>query len=360
MKRVYNFFSGPATLPTAVLEKAASELVDFKNSGMSVIETSHRSKLYEDVHNEAIANIKSLYKVPDNYEVLLLQGGASSQFYMIPMNLLTADETADFIVTGAWSEKAVKEAKIQGKKVNIAATTADTNFNTIPSNLKLTKGARYVYFASNETIQGVQFKKFPDTNGVTKIVDASSDVFSYYIDWKDIGIVFAGAQKNAGPSGLVVVIIRKDLIDERIPGIPTMLRYSSHAKENSLYNTPPSFSIYLMGLNLQWLKSTGGIDAIQKTNEKKASMIYDVIDSSKGFYTGHAVKEFRSLMNITFRMLNEDLEKKFVKESEALDMIGLKGHRSVGGMRASVYNAMPVEGCEKLANFMTDFMKKNS
>lgn len=359
MKRAYNFSAGPAILPLWALEEASKEIVNFKNSGMSLMEVSHRTPLYEDVHNEAISLIRELYKVPSNFDILFLQGGASSQFFMVPMNLVHSDEVADYVVTGAWSEKALKEAKILGKKTNVVATSKDANFNYIPSDLKFTSDAKYVHITSNETIHGVQFKKYPETNGIPLIVDSSSDIFSYNIDWKNIGMIYAGAQKNAGPAGATIVIIRKDLYEREKDNIPTMLRYSTHGKENSLYNTPPVFSIYMIGLNLKWLKSQGGVEGIQKLNEKKAKLIYDVIDNSNGYYKAHPVKDCRSLMNIPFTMKSEDLEKKFVKESETLDMVGLKGHRSVGGLRASIYNAMPEDGCVALADFMKDFMKKN-
>jgi phosphoserine aminotransferase len=359
MKRVYNFFSGPATLPVEVLEKAASEITDFNNTGMSIMENSHRSKTYEAVHNGAIASIRELYKVPENYDVLFLQGGACSQFHMIPMNLLKDDESADYINTGHWTDRAIKEAQILGKKIKVIASSKETNFDRIPKEFPVSKDAVYCYMASNNTIYGTQFKKFPETNGIPLIVDASSDIFSYPIDWKNVGIIYAGAQKNVGPSGVVVVIIRKDLLVDKNPTVPSMLRFSIHAKENSLFNTPPTFGIYLIGLNMQWLKSKGGVEAIQKQNEMKAGLIYSAIDESDGFYKGHAQKDSRSLMNITFKLGSEELEAKFVKESEALDLIGLKGHRSVGGIRASVYNAMPVAGCEKLADFMKKFAKSN-
>jgi phosphoserine aminotransferase len=326
---------------------------------MSLMEVSHRTPLYEDVHNETIQLIRDLYKVPSNFEILFMQGGASSQFFMVPMNLLNQNDSADYIVTGTWTEKAVKEAKILGKNFKIICDTKESNYNHIPKDIKISSNARYVYMATNETIQGVQFKKFPETNGIPIINDGSSDIFSYPIDWKNIGMVFAGAQKNAGPSGVTIVIIRKDLIKEDLPGIPTMLRYSTHSKENSLYNTPATFNIFMVGLNMKWLKNLGGIDAMQKINEKKAGLIYDVIDSSHGFYKGHAAKDVRSLMNVTFTLPNEDLEKKFNQGAEAIELVGLKGHRSVGGMRASIYNAMPIEGCQRLADYMSDFAKKN-
>lgn len=359
MGRVYNFYSGPATLPEEVLKEAASELVDYKGSGMSIMETSHRSKIYEDVHNSAISLIKSLYKVPENYEVLFLQGGASSQFFMIPMNLLAEGESADYINTGTWSSKAIKEAKILGKKINVIASSEDTNFDRIPDKYTINKDAKYLYITSNNTIFGTQYKKFPETNGIPLVIDASSDIMSYPIDWKNVGLIYAGAQKNLGPSGLAVVIIRKDLIETKNDKIPTMLKYSTHVEENSLYDTPPTFTIYMLNLNLKWLKSKGGVEGIAKINQEKAKLIYDVIDESNGFYKGHAQKDARSLMNITFNLKTKELEEKFAKDAEKLGMIGLKGHRSVGGIRASVYNAMPVEGCKKLAEYMKDFMKNN-
>ena len=359
MKRVYNFYAGPATLPLPILEKAASELTDFNNTGMSLMELSHRSKPYDAVHTEAISNIRELYKVPDNYKIIFMQGGASTQFFMAPMNLIGEGESADYILTGSWSQKALKEADILGKKTNVIATSKDTNFDRIPKEFSVTKDASYVHITTNNTIFGTQFQSLPETSGVPLVIDASSDIFSYEIDWKNVGILYAGAQKNAGPSGIAIVIIREDLIVDKNANIPTMLRYSTHVENNSLFNTPPTFSIYLINLNLQWLKSTGGISAMAKINKDKAQLIYDVIDESNGFYKGHAQKDSRSLMNITFNLTTPELEEKFVKEATAQDFIGLKGHRSVGGIRASVYNAMPAEGCEKLATFMKDFIKNN-
>ncbi len=361
MGRIFNFYSGPATLPEEILKQAASELIDYKNSGMSIMETSHRSKIYEEVHNEAISLIRSLFKVPDNYNVLFLQGGASSQFFMIPMNLIGEGETADYINTGEWTNKAIKEAKILGKNINVIASSESTNFDRIPkeSEYKINNKAQYLYIASNNTIFGTEYKKYPETNGVPLVIDASSDIFSYPVDWKNIGLIYAGTQKNAGPSGMAIVIIRKDLCVDKNKNIPTMLRYAIHAENNSLFNTPPTFTIYLVNLNLKWLKSKGGVEGIQKINQEKAKLIYDVIDNSEGYYKGHAQKDSRSLMNITFNLKSKELEEKFAKEGEKSGLIGLKGHRSVGGIRASTYNAMPVEGCEKLAQYMKDFMKNN-
>ncbi|MCK4796226.1 MAG: phosphoserine transaminase [Spirochaetes bacterium] len=359
MSRIFNFYAGPATLPETILTEAAKELVDFKDAGMSIMEASHRSKAYDDVHSQAILDIRNLYNVPDNFNILFLQGGASSQFFMIPMNLFGDGDAADYINTGAWTEKAIKEAQILGKNINIIASAKDTNFDRIPRDYKITNNAKYLYITSNNTIAGTQYHSFPETNGVPLVIDASSDIFSYQIDWKNIGILFAGAQKNAGPAGVTIVIIRKDLCETKNDSIPTMLRYSTHADKNSLFNTPPVFNIYMVGLNLKWLKSIGGIQAIQEQNQKKASMIYDVIDGSDGYYKGHAQKNSRSLMNITFNLKSPELETEFVAGSIKQNLIGLKGHRSVGGIRASIYNAMPVEGCEKLVDFMKNFMKNN-
>ena len=358
MKRVFNFNAGPATLPLAVLEEASANLVNFNNSGMSLLEVSHRTPIYEEVHFGAISLMKEILSVPDDYEILLLQGGGHTQFCMVPMNLLDDNASADYIITGSWSEKAAKEMKVINKKINIIADTKSSNYNSIPEKLNISKDATYIYFTSNETIQGVQFKKFPETNGIPLVIDASSDFCSYPIDWENVGIIYGGAQKNVGPAGVTIVIIRKELIKD-VNNIPTMLKYITHSKENSLYNTPPVFNIYMVGLTMKWLKNLGGLAKINEINKRKASYIYDVIDSSNGFYKGHALKDSRSLMNVTFTLATEELEKKLVKETEANDMIGLKGHRSVGGLRASIYNAMPEEGCKYLADFMKDFAKKN-
>lgn len=361
MERVFNFNPGPSTLPVEALEEAAKELVNFKGSGMSIIEHSHRGKEYEAVHNEAIALIKELYKVPENYDVLFLQGGASLQFAMIPMCLLRDDKKALYINTGTWSTKAIKEAKILGKKYEVIATSEATNFDRIPEvkEIKNTGDIDYVYMTSNNTIFGTEYFNYPETNGIPLIIDASSDVFSHPINWKNIGMIFAGAQKNAGPSGTAIVIIRKDLYEREAANVPTMLKYSTHAKENSLYNTPPTFSIYIIGLVMKWLKNLGGVEKMYSINKEKAGYVYDTIDSSNGFYKGHAQKDSRSLMNITFTLANNELDAKFIEESKKLGLHGLKGHRSVGGMRASTYNAMPVEGCKKLAEFMKKFAAEN-
>ena len=360
MKRIFNFGAGPATIPTEVLKQAQDELLDFHGAGISIMESSHRAKLYDEVHNETISLIKDLYKVPDGYSVLFLQGGASLQFAMIPMNLYKGG-VAQYVDTGAWSSKAIKEAKIQGINYEVIASSKDSGYDSIPTEINFSDDADYAYITSNNTIYGTEYKTFPKTKAPL-VVDASSDIFSTPIKWDNIGVLFAGAQKNAGPSGLTIVIIRDDLLNRVQENIPTMLRYSTHAEKNSLYNTPPTFGIYLLNLIMKWLQSKGGIEGIQKLNEQKAKILYDTIDNSNGFYVGHAKKEDRSLMNVTFNIKDKDadLEAKLVKLAEQNDMIGLKGHRSIGGLRASIYNAMPIEGVEALAKLMQEFVSQNS
>lgn len=359
MGRIFNFSAGPATLPVEALEEAAKELVDFKDTGMSIMEASHRSPGYDAVHTETKELIKELYQVPDNYDILFLQGGASSQFFMTAMNLIREGKKAQYILTGTWTKKAIKEGKILKKNVEAIASSEETNFDRIPTDYTIDPDSEFVYITSNNTIFGTQYKTLPETNGVPLVIDASSDIFSYQIDWKNIGVLFAGAQKNAGPSGVTIVIIRKDLYERENDGTPTMLRYTTHAEKDSLFNTPPTFAIYMLGLVMKNLKNRGGIPAMTKINEDKAQLIYDVIDGSNGYYKGHAEKASRSLMNVTFTLKDKDLEAKFVKEAAAIGLSGLKGHRSVGGIRASIYNAMPVEGCEKLVAFMKEFMANN-
>lgn len=361
MARVFNFNPGPAVLPLWALETAQKEFLDYKGTGMSIIESSHRAKEFEAVIAEAEALMRELWGIPENFKVLFCHGGASTQFFMVPMNL-AGNDVVDYVVTGQFAEKALEEAQIQQKKINIAYNSKATNHDRIPaqSELKLTSNAAYVHITTNNTIYGTQWKYLPETNGVPIVADMSSDILSYPINWKNMGLIYAGAQKNLGPSGCAVVIIREDLL-KRIPeNLPTMLRYSTYAKEKSLYNTPSTFTIYMIGLVLQWLKNEGGLKAIEGKNQKKAGFIYDAIDNSNGFYKGHAQKDSRSLMNITFTLAKKELEEVFVKEASKLGLVGLKGHRSVGGMRASIYNAMPIEGCEKLASFMKDFQKKNA
>ncbi|KAB2954545.1 3-phosphoserine/phosphohydroxythreonine transaminase [Heliorestis acidaminivorans] len=359
-ERIFNFSAGPATLPLSVLEEAQQEFLNYKGSGMSVIEMSHRSKEYEAINAGAEAVIKELLGLGDDYRVLFVQGGASSQFAMIPMNFLGEGQIADYILTGAWAEKAQKEATKFGQ-THIAATTKEGNYARIPQldEIKLSEKPAYVHITSNNTIFGTQWKQFPDYGDIPLIADMSSDILSKPFDASKFALIYAGAQKNLGPSGVTVVIIRKDLIEQGNKNIPTMLRYDTHSKNDSLYNTPPSFSVYMVGLVAQWIKKQGGLTAIAKHNEEKAALIYDTIDNSGGYYTGHAEKDSRSLMNLTFRLPNEDLEKAFNSEATKAGLSGLKGHRSVGGMRASIYNAMPREGCQALADFMKEFQKKN-
>ena len=359
-QRAYNFNAGPSALPVEVLEKAQGELVNYNNSGMSIMEMSHRSKDYEAVHNDAIARLKSLYSIPDNYEVLFLQGGASLQFTMVPMNFLNENQTASYILTGSWSEKAIKEAKLFGQTQE-AASSKENAYRNIPAleDIQFNAADAYVHLTSNNTIYGTAWKEFPQTGEVPLVADMSSDILSKPVDVSNFGIIYAGAQKNLGPSGVTVVIIRKDLLEKANTKIPTMLKYSTHADSNSLYNTPPTFGIYMLGEVLRWVEEKGGLEAIAKNNEEKANVIYDVIDNSNGFYKGHATTESRSLMNITFRVTDEELEKQFLAEAKEAGFVGLNGHRSVGGCRASTYNAVPFEACKALADFMIDFQNKH-
>ncbi len=359
MARVYNFNPGPAVLPLEVLEEAQKEFVDFKGIGMSLLEASHRGKDYEAVHNEAIANIRKLINLSDDYAVLFLQGGASAQFAMVPMNLLGAGQVADYVNTGAWAAKAIKEAKVIGK-INVVADTAKAMPCTLPdpASLKWTPDAAYAHITSNETIAGTQWPVYPKT-AAPLVCDMSSDIFCRPFDPNQFGLVYAGAQKNLGPAGVTVVIIKKSLAEKPPENIPFIFRYKTHLEENSLHNTPPCFPIYIVMLVTRWLLKKGGLAAMAQQNRAKAAKIYDVIDSGT-FYKGAADKACRSDMNITFRLPSEALEETFVKEASAKGMKGLKGHRSVGGIRASVYNAFPVEGVDALVAFMKDFQKRNS
>ena len=359
-KRAYNFNAGPSALPLSALQKAQSELLDFQGAGMSILEMSHRGKEYEAVHNQAIALLRELLAIPEDYEVLFLQGGASLQFAMIPMNFLPAGQRAGYVNTGVWSEKAIAEAKKLGDAYEVASTKA-VNHNSIPTpgELKVEADTAYVHITSNNTIFGTQWRDFPDTGNVPLIADMSSDILSRPFDVSKFSLIYAGAQKNLGPAGVTVVIIKKSFLATANPNIPTMLRYGTFAKENSLYNTPPTFGIYLMGLVLAWIKEQGALAAITRRNEEKAALIYDVIDASHGFYKGHAQPAARSLMNITFRLANEELEKKFLAEAKQAGFVGLAGHRSVGGCRASAYNAVPLEACQALKDLMVKFQREN-
>ncbi|MGG2055615.1 3-phosphoserine/phosphohydroxythreonine transaminase [Lysinibacillus pakistanensis] len=359
-QRAYNFNAGPSALPLEVLERAQQQLVNFRDSGMSIMEMSHRSAIFDEVHNEAIALLKKLYAIPENYEVLFLQGGASLQFTMIPMNFLQADQKASYVLSGSWAEKAFKEAKLFGTPVE-AASTKENQYRSIPAlaDIHFNEEDAYVHITSNNTIYGTQWKEYPETGNVPLMADMSSDILSKPIDISKFGLIYAGAQKNLGPSGVTVVIIRKDLLEKENKNIPTMLKYTTHADSNSLYNTPPTFGIYMLGEVLKWVESKGGVAEIAKHNEVKAKVIYDAIDNSNGFYKGHATPESRSLMNITFRVADEELEKQFLAEAKAAGFIGLNGHRSVGGCRASTYNAVPLEACEALRDFMVAFQQKH-
>jgi phosphoserine aminotransferase len=357
--RIFNFSAGPAVLPLPVLEEAQRDLVSLPGVGMSVLEISHRSKTFESMLNGTLAEMRALAGISDDYEILLLQGGASLQFTMVPMNLLGAGQTADYIDTGTWADKAIKEAKRVGT-VKVTGSTKADNYNRIPTagEIALTPGAAYVHMTSNNTIEGTEWSALPDTGGAPLVNDASSDIFSRPIDVSRFGVIYAGAQKNLGPSGVTLVIVRKDLIARASDALPTMLSYKVQAENNSLYNTPNTFGIYILGLTIKWLKGRGGLASVAALNERKAGMLYAEIDRT-GFYRGTAQRESRSLMNVTFRLPSEDLEKRFDKEATAAGLDGLKGHRSVGGMRASIYNAFPEDGVAALVAFMREFERKN-
>ncbi len=359
MARVYNFSAGPAVLPEEVLQEAAQEMMDYQGSGMSVMEMSHRSKVYEDIIKEAEADIRDLMGIPSNYKVLFLQGGGNTQFAMIPMNLMK-NRVADYIITGQWAKKAFKEAQIYGD-VKAVASSEDKVFSYIPdcSDLPIRDNADYVYICENNTIYGTKFKTLPNTKGKTLVSDISSCFLSEPIDVSKYGLVWGGVQKNVGPAGVTIVIIREDLITEdTLPGTPTMLKYKIHADNNSLYNTPPCYNIYICGKVFKWIKKMGGLSAMKEHNEKKAAVLYDFLDQSK-LFKGMVRKEDRSLMNVPFVTGDKELDAEFIKAAEAAGFVNLKGHRTVGGMRASIYNAMPIEGVEKLVAFMKDFEAKH-
>lgn len=360
MKRAFNFNAGPAALPLSVLQKAQEQFVDYNGAGMSIMEMSHRSAAYEAVNNETEALVRRLLQVPDNYKILFMTGGASTQFAMLPMNFLAADKQAAYVHTGAWASKAISEAKMIGQTVVAASAEAD-QYMKMPSldHLALDANTAYLHVTSNETIGGTQMKKFPSIGNIPLIADMSSDILSRPLQVEQFGMIYAGAQKNLGPSGVTLVIIRDDLVAASSKDIPTMFRYSTHAKSNSLYNTPPSYSVYMMKLVLEWIEEMGGVSKLEAYNEQKTDLIYNTIDNSDGFYRGCADPESRSRMNITFRLATEQLEKQFVQESELAGFVGLKGHRDVGGLRASTYNAVPLASCEALAQFMKDFQQRN-
>ncbi len=359
MGRIYNFSAGPAMLPVEVLKEAAEEMLDYNGCGMSVMEMSHRSKVYEGIIQEAEKDLRELMNIPDNYKVLFLQGGASQQFAAIPMNLMK-NKVADYIITGQWAKKAYQEASIYGK-ANAIASSADKTFSYIPdcSDLPISEDADYVYICENNTIYGTKFKTLPNTKGKTLVADVSSCLLSEPVDVTKYGVIYGGVQKNVGPAGVVIVIIREDLITEdTLPGTPTMLKYKIHADNASLYNTPPAYGIYICGKVFKWIKNLGGLEAMKKRNEEKAKILYDFLDQSEMF-KGTVVKEDRSLMNVPFVTGSDELDAKFVKEAKAAGLENLKGHRSVGGMRASIYNAMPIEGVKALVEFMKKFEAEN-
>lgn len=359
MSRVYNFSAGPAVLPESVLKSAAEEMLDYKGCGISVMEMSHRSKAFEEIIKTAESDLRELMHIPDNYKVLFLQGGASQQFAMIPMNLMK-NKVADYIVTGQWAKKAYQEAAKYGK-VNKIASSEDKTFSYIPdcSDLPISEDADYVYICENNTIYGTKFKELPNTKGKTLVADVSSCFLSEPVDVSKYGIIYGGVQKNIGPAGVVIVIIREDLITEDVlPGTPTMLTYKTHADADSLYNTPPAYGIYICGKVFQWLKEMGGLEAMKERNERKAKILYDFLDQSK-LFKGTVEKKDRSLMNVPFVTGSDELDAKFVKEAKAAGLENLKGHRSVGGMRASIYNAMPEEGVQALVDFMKKFEEEN-
>ncbi len=360
MARVYNFAAGPAVLPEEVLKEAAEEMLDYRGCGMSVMEMSHRSKMFEEILNNAEADIRELMNIPDHYKVLFMQGGASTQFAMIPMNLMK-NRVADYILTGQWSKKAYQEAQKFGK-INAVASSADKTFSYIPdcSDLPISPDADYVYICQNNTIYGTKYHRLPDTKGKTLVADVSSCFLSEPVDVSKYGIIYGGAQKNIGPAGVVVAIIREDLITEDVlPGTPAMLTYKTHADAKSLYNTPPCYGIYICGKVFNWLKKMGGLEVMKERNEKKAALLYDFLDHSH-LFKGTVVPEDRSLMNVPFVTGSEEMDAAFVKAAKEAGLENLKGHRTVGGMRASIYNAMPYEGVEKLVAFMKEFEAKHA
>ncbi len=359
-KRIYNFSAGPCTLPNEVMLEAQEDFYSYKGQGLSVMEMSHRSKTYDEIIVAAEKDIRTLLNVSEDYAVLFIQGGATLQFSMVPLNLMPPNNKADYINTGAWSKKAIKEAKRVGA-VNIAATSEESNFNFIPKQdvFNLSSDASYVHYTSNNTIFGTEFKTEPIVRDIPLVCDASSNILSKAIDVNKYGILYAGAQKNMGPAGAALVIVKKSLLDRAPDELHTYLNYNTHAEKGSMYNTPPTYTIYIMGLVYKWLLKNGGLDAMQKVNEAKAKLLYDAIDNSDGYYKGAAAVEDRSLMNVTFNLQSEELEKKIIAEATDKGFSGLKGHRSVGGLRASIYNAFPTKGVEDLVQFMADFKANN-
>ena len=358
-ERIYNFNAGPAALPLPVLEEIQAEFLDFKGSGMSITEVSHRSSTFDEVINDAADRVKRLLNAGEDYRVLFLQGGASLQFSMVPMNLLADGQVADYVDTGTWSTKAIKEVEILGKQARVAASSEDQDFNYIPKNIAFNKDAAYAHITSNNTIRGTQWQSFPDTGPVPLISDMSSDILGRTFDIAPFGLIYAGAQKNVGPSGVTLVIIRQDML-ERVPvDLPTMLKYTTFADKNSMFNTPPCFAVYVLQLVMKWIEETvGGLANMEKLNRQKAALLYDYLDKSD-FYNGTAAREDRSIMNVTFLLKDSVLEGTFIAEALANGLVGLKGHRSVGGCRASIYNASTLEAVEALVSFMAEFERKH-
>lgn len=357
-ERTYNFYAGPATLPRPVLEKAQEELLDYKGTGMSIMEISHRSKPFDDVMMDARMLVKRLLGVSDDYHVLFLQGGASTQFAMVPMNLWIEGKLPDFLDTGTWTKKAIVEAKMAGG-CKVVASSADRNYSYIPRDYELDPDASYFHCCSNNTIFGTSIKDFPDTGDVPMVCDMSSDFMSRELDFNDFGIIFAGAQKNLGPAGTTIVVIRDDLVGNHTDRTPTMMRYLTHVEKGSMFNTPPCWTTYMCKLSMEYLESIGGIEGIEKKNREKAALLYDLIDGSNGFFRGYTEKDSRSFMNVTFNLPTPELEAKCAEEAANMGLVGLKGHRSVGGMRASIYNAMPFEGVEMLTGFLESFKEEH-
>jgi phosphoserine aminotransferase len=358
-KRVYNFYAGPATLPLPALQTAQKELLNYKGTGMSIMEISHRSKEYAEIHTAASQLIRELMGFPDEYTIMWLQGGASTQFYMVPLNLQQTGKPMEYVNTGAWAKKAIKEAKFYGD-VNVVASSEDKNFSYIPKNIVFTEKAAFAHITGNNTIYGTEYQEWPKVPSTVPLAcDMSSNIMDKVVDVKKFGVIYAGVQKNIGPAGVTLVVVRNDLLDRVPENTPTMQKWKTHSEKDSLYNTAPCWAIYICKLCLDHVKKLGGIQAIEKINRKKAKIIYDVIDKSQGFYKGHAKPDSRSLMNVTFNLQTPDLEGQCIAEGTKRGLIGLKGHRSIGGMRASIYNAMPIEGVEALAEFLVEFQENH-
>ena len=358
-KRVYNFYAGPATLPLPALKKAQEDLLDYKGTGMSVMELSHRSKAYAEIHSNATSLVRELMNLPDDYKVLWLQGGASTQFFMVPLNLQQKGKSMEYVNTGSWSKKAIKEAKFYGD-VQVVASSEDKNFSYIPNNIVFSDNAAFTHITGNNTIYGTEYNEWPKTAGdVPLACDMSSNIMNRVIDPKKFGVIYAGAQKNIGPAGVTLVIVREDILGRVPESTPTVQKWKTHAEKDSLFNTGPCWAIYICKLCLEHLKNLGGVPAIEKINREKAKLLYDVIDKSGGFYRGHAESGSRSLMNVTFNLPTPELEAKCIEEGLSRGLVGLKGHRSIGGMRASIYNAMSIKGVQALAEFLSEFQEDN-